>query len=73
MTLAELAKRVEELEKQLSEMRKKVEHLPDRTPWWMTGTGRFANDPVFDEIVRLGREYREALHPDHKKKSKKRK
>jgi hypothetical protein len=74
MTLSELTRRVEELEKQLAEMRKKVEHLPDPAPWWVTGAGRFANDPVFDEIVRLGREYRESLHPDRrKKKPKKRK
>ena len=68
MTLSELTKRVEELEKQLTQMQKKVEHLPDPTPWWMTGMGRFANDPAFDEIVRLGREYRESLRPDRKKK-----
>ena len=37
-------------------------------PWWEENVGRFANDPVFDEIVRLGREYRENQHPDKKRK-----
>ena len=73
MTLSDLAKRVQELENQLNQMKKKMEQPSDGLPWWMTGTGSFANDPGFDEIVRLGREYRESLHPDHKKKPKKRK
>jgi hypothetical protein len=30
--------------------------------------GRFANDPIFDEMVRLGREYRESLRPGRGKK-----
>jgi hypothetical protein len=72
MTLAELTKRVEELEKQLAAMQQKVEKATESKPWWITGAGRFANDPVFDEIVRLGREYRESLRPGGKKKSKKR-
>jgi hypothetical protein len=36
--------------------------------WWRDDAGRFADDPVFDEIVRLGRQYRESLHPDRRKK-----
>lgn len=32
-------------------------------PWYIEGAGRFADDPVFDEIMRLGREYRQSLHP----------
>ena len=71
MTLSELTKRVDELEKQLAEVQKKMANSSAAQPWWMTGAGRFKNDPVFDEIVRLGREYRESLHPDRKKKKKK--
>jgi hypothetical protein len=69
MTLSELTKRVEKLEKALTEMQQKVDRVEESPPWWMTGTGgRFANDPIFDEISRLGREYRESLHPDRQKK-----
>jgi hypothetical protein len=32
-------------------------------PWYIKHAGHFANDPAFDEIVRLGREYRQSLHP----------
>ena len=29
-------------------------------PWWRREVGRFANDPIWEEILRLGREYRES-------------
>lgn len=29
-------------------------------PWWRREIGRFANDPVWEEILRRGREYRES-------------
>ncbi|HWE35978.1 MAG TPA: hypothetical protein VG406_05340 [Isosphaeraceae bacterium] len=29
--------------------------------WWIEGAGRFADDPAFEEMVRLGGEYRESL------------
>lgn len=49
-------------------------HLERRSsssqPWWHPIVGTFANDPAFDEAMRLGREYREAQRPtsrrDHK-------
>ena len=34
---------------------------PSRT-WWKDNAGRFANDPVFNEIVRLGRAERKKLN-----------
>jgi hypothetical protein len=40
---------------------------PPTGKWWVDHAGRFANDPVFDEIVRLGREYRESLRPKQRK------
>lgn len=73
MTLGDLEKRVADLERELSEMKKRLKPASDCLPWWMTGTGSFANDPGFEEIVRLGREYRESLRPDPKKKVRKRK
>lgn len=35
----------------------------DERPWWEQVGGTFQNDPVFEEVVRLGREYRESLRP----------
>lgn len=34
--------------------------------WWDADAGRFANDPVFDEMIRLGRKAREAERPKRK-------
>lgn len=71
MKIKDLETRVLALEEQVEQLRKQVAapaapRTADR--WWETEAGRFANDPVFDEIVRLGREYRESLHPDRRKK-----
>jgi hypothetical protein len=69
MTVSELTRRVEALEQSLQELRQEIRDKPKgQGRWWRTGAGRFANDPVFDEIVRLGREYRESLRPGARKK-----
>ena len=57
MTLEQLEQRVRNLECQLAELR------ADLNPLRPLGSvretfGTFADDPDFDEIVRLGREYR---------------
>jgi hypothetical protein len=69
MTNAQIAKRLTDLEKTVEELRAKVEAASPSAdaPWWETQAGRFKNDPVFQEIVRLGREYRESLRPGHRK------
>jgi hypothetical protein len=63
MTVAELGRRVEALEREVAELKALVASANGQQRWWREGAGRFANDPVFDEIVRLGREYRESLRP----------
>jgi hypothetical protein len=72
MTIADLEARLTSLEKAIAQLQDQVNKaLAPSGPWWKTEAGRFANDPVFDEIIRLGREYRESLHPDRRKKKKK--
>ena len=67
MTLAELTVRLTKVEKELEQLQARIpEVIPE--PWWITQAGRFANDPVFEEAMRLGREYRESLHPDRQKR-----
>jgi hypothetical protein len=75
MTLAQLEKRVAALEQTVKQIQSQLPPTPQTpvTPqtqrhWWRDDAGRFADDPGFDEIVRLGREYRESLHPDRRKK-----
>ena len=71
MTIAQLEQRLTALEKVVEQLQQEVaKTTPPSEPWWVTEAGRFANDPVFDEIVRLGREYRESLHPDRRKPKK---
>jgi hypothetical protein len=59
MTLEQLERRLTDLEREVAELR--MERKPLRLYKDIRKTfGIFANDPVFDEIVRLGREYRES-------------
>ena len=39
-----------------------------RQPWWEEISGSFANDPAFDEAMRLGREWRESFRPKTRKR-----
>jgi len=65
-----LEQKVLELQAQIEKAQPNAEHPNPKGPWWREGAGRFAGDPVFEEIVRLGREYRESTHPDYLKKKK---
>lgn len=69
MTVAELTKRVERLEKQIARMEERLNGgSEEEEPWWKALHGRWADNPVFDEAMRLGREYRESLRPGKKPK-----
>ena len=56
MTLPQIEKRVKALERTVRRL-EKAKSLIKRN-WYRTEAGRFAGDPVFDEILRLGRVYR---------------
>jgi hypothetical protein len=68
LTLAELTTRVVLLELEVAKLKRCVSDKADSRPWWKMLAGNYANDPVFDEVVALGREYRESLRPGAKKK-----
>jgi hypothetical protein len=64
MSMAEMRKRLSALEKTVNELRLHIaEGGNGRRRWWVDDAGRFKHDALFDEIVRLGREYRESLRP----------
>jgi hypothetical protein len=71
MTVAELATRITALENAVEQLKAQVARAARQGHWWHESAGRFANDPVFDEIVRLGREYRESLRPGRRRKPRK--
>jgi hypothetical protein len=59
----EVEQRLQQVEKDLAEL--KAVLVPDANqPWFRQIAGSFANDPVFAEIVRLGRLYRQGKLKD---------
>jgi hypothetical protein len=61
MTLVQIEKRVRALE---SRVRRLVQHSrPISRTWYRSHAGRFAGDPVFEDILDLGRAYRKAQSP----------
>lgn len=63
MTSKEMESRLTALEKAVADLQAKA---AKKDPWQRI-IGHFKNDPIFDEIIRLGREYRLSDHPDRKK------
>ena len=65
MTLEQLERRVTELEREIAELRRELK--PMRSFKNVTETfGMFADDPGFDEVVRLGREYRDQANSENR-------
>lgn len=63
MTLEQLEQRVHELERQVAQLRGELR--PVRPLGNVQETfGMFAGDPKFEEIVRLGREYRNQINSE---------
>lgn len=69
MTTAQLTQRLLALEATVEQMKEQMTRQTEASHrrWWVEDAGRFASDPVFDEIVRLGQEYRASLRPRDRK------
>jgi hypothetical protein len=63
MTLEQLEQKVNDLENQIVELRRELKPLRPFGSVQET-FGMFADDPDFDEIVRLGREYRQQANAE---------
>ena len=63
MTLPQLEQRLSDLEREVAELRQGVRPLQPLISVQDT-FGMFANDPDFDEIVKLGREYRDQANSE---------
>lgn len=59
MTVLELEKRVDSLERELEALRQKVDKDAPARPWWEQIRGTFKDDPIYDEAMRLGRVWRD--------------
>lgn len=63
MTVQQLEQRLSDLERQVAALQSQLE--PTRALANLQETfGMFANDPEFDEIVRLGREVRQRINAE---------
>lgn len=61
----QLEKRVEILEKEMARLKRMLTGVRPSAakPWWEGIAGTFADDPIYAEAMRLGREHRESLRP----------
>ena len=71
MSPAEMATRLKALEDEVARLKARLNGNEQKEPWWVTQAGLFANDPMFDEAMRLGKEYRKSLDRKKKKPRKK--
>ena len=63
LDLASIAKRLQTVEHDVADLKQRVGQADDQ-PWYLKHAGIFADDPDFEEIVRLGRKIRQADRPD---------
>ena len=68
MTTAKLAARLTALEAEVARLKAKVDGQSSRESWWNKIAGSFANDPIYEEAMRLGRGWRESQRPKRVKK-----
>jgi hypothetical protein len=68
MAKTKLEERVAALEAEVAKLKAMVQNgKASADPWTEHVWGAFANDPVYEEAMRLGREYRESLRPKARK------
>ena len=65
MAASSLANRVAALEEEVAQLKARLEKLaPSSSSWVDKIAGTFANDPAYEEAMRLGREWRESQHDE---------
>lgn len=70
MAVAQIEQRVAALEAEVTLLKQKLEAVTKpATPWWQEIYGTFADDPLYEEAMRSGREYRESLRPKASKRA----
>jgi hypothetical protein len=64
MAVAQIEQRVAALEAEVTRLKQKLEAVTQpASAWWQEIYGTFADDPLYEEAMRSGREYRESLRP----------
>jgi hypothetical protein len=65
MTTTEIERRLTALEDEMAFLKSGAR---SQNRWWDKIAGAFANDPLFEEAMRAGRQWREAETPGSKKR-----
>ena len=64
MAAPQIEQRIAALEAEVARMKKQLARaVPSEGDWLSEIYGAFENDPIYEEAMRLGREYRESLRP----------
>ena len=64
MTTAQVESRLTALEREVACLKAQIAMTPARGNNWIEAiAGTFANDPIFDDAMRLGRKWRQAQRP----------
>jgi hypothetical protein len=71
MTSADLEQTLAALEAEVATLKLRPEAAGvEQQPWWKNISGIFADDPAFEEAMKLGREWRESFRPKPPRKKK---
>lgn len=70
MSAQTVEQRLAALEAEVAELKKRLGPQEAAKHWVDKIYGTFANDPLYEEAMRLGRKYRESLRPKAKGKKK---
>ena len=60
----QIEQRVAFLKDEVYRLKDKIEPNPVNKPWWETIAGTFADDPIYDEAMQLGQDYRQSTRPN---------
>ena len=64
MSARTVEKRLATLEAEVARLKAKAARkATPHKPWWEVVAGTFAHDPMYEEAMRLGREWRESFRP----------
>ena len=64
MAMGHIEERVAALEAEIARLKERLDRgQTAQRPWWEEIAGGFANDPIFEQAMKLGEQYRRSLRP----------